>query len=131
MSAQDIVSLSSQLTGVVVPTVGALVLAIVNFIQHHTHSKRTDNITNRIAEIEGRIMAVDTQIQNQKANIATGVDALSNIVPGLGTTLAGHSKQIADLSSQLTALTIQLQKLQGAVAGAAAVSEVKPTSTTT
>lgn len=125
MSSADVSTLVTQNAGVVVGTVSALVLAIVNYIKGHVHDKTHIDFLNKVAAIDSKVAAIDQQVQAQKTSVATGIDVLSNVVPGLGTTLAGHSKQIQDISNQLNNINTQLQRLQGLVPPQTVV-ETKP-----
>lgn len=116
MSASaDVNGLIQTITVVLVPVIGSTVLAIVNFIQHHTHNARTIELTGRVAAVEAQAMAIDKNVQDNKANIATAVDVATTSSPALSTAIVKHETQLTLLEQKMTDIATQLQKLQSAV----------------
>lgn len=110
-TAQQVSTLISTFTAVLVPAIGGLVLAIVNFIHHHSHSARTNAIADQVAALEGKVMAVNTQVDGMKG--AIGAAAASD--PNISGAVAKHEAEIAVAEQKITALTDELTKIKAAV----------------
>jgi hypothetical protein len=118
MSAQDttiITGFATQLTTIVVPAVIGFAMGILNFVQHHTHSKQTQTLAGLVSGILGKLEGYDQEIANNKQVVGTAVDALSQMIPQLNTLAGQHSGQITNLEGQLTTLAKQLQEAQAAL----------------
>lgn len=114
-SATAIIGFTTQLITIVVPAVIGFAMGILNFVQHHTHSKQTQTLEGKVGTILGKLETYDQEIANNKAVVGTAVDALTNMIPQLNTLAAQHGSQLTNVEAQLTTLTKQLQEAQAAL----------------
>ena len=110
-TAQQVSTLISTFTVVLVPAIGALVLGIVNFIHHHTHSVRTNTIADQVASIMGKTEAITAQIDADKGAIA----AVAASDPNISGAIAKHEVELTVAEAKIASLTQEINKLKTAI----------------
>ncbi len=110
-TAQQVSTLISTFTVVLVPAIGGVILGIINFIHHHIHNARTNAIADQVASIDGKVMAVNAQIDANKGAIAAA--AASD--PNISGAIAKHEAELTVAEAKIAQLTDELNKLKTAI----------------
>jgi ABC-type Na+ efflux pump permease subunit len=110
-TAQQVSTLISTFTVVLVPAIGGLVLAIVNFIHHHTHSARTEAIATQVAALTGKMEAVNTQIDASKGAIA----AVAASDPNISGAIASHEAELTLAKAKIAQMADEISKLKATI----------------
>lgn len=111
----DVNNIITALTVTLIPTIGSLVLGINNYIKHHFHSQRTDDLTAKVANIEGKLMVYDKQISEKSGDIAIGADVVASQFPQVKDAIVNHQAQINQFNQKLKDLTDEINRIKAVI----------------
>lgn len=105
-SVTDFTALINNLTTVAIPAFIALGVAIMNAVNHFTHSKRTEDLAKRTADIGAK---VDVYLAKQTPNIDTAIGIGAGMSPAISNAIVSTHPAVIELQGKVDGMQNQLK----------------------
>lgn len=106
----DVSAMVTSITALVA-AIGGITGVILTFLRTQKHSDKISNLIEKASTIDGQVMGINQQVEQNKEKIGTILDVSEKLVPTLAEKHQQNKQKIDELKAQIDAIKAQLDRI--------------------
>lgn len=113
MVVEVVADVSAMVTSItaLVAAIGGITGVILTFLRTQKHSDKISNLIEKASTIDGQVMGINQQVEQNKEKIGTILDVSEKLVPTLAEKHQQNKQKIDELKAQIDAIKAQLDRI--------------------